>query len=441
MNIKKVSWSNGNDHVRFTLPLTKVDEEKREVSGFASLDNADAHDDIVLADASSRAFSRFRGNIREMHQPIAVGKMVDFREDEYFDSETNKTFKGIFVTVKVSRGAQNTWEKVLDGTLTGFSIGGSIVDSEQTILKSEGGDRSIRLIKDYDLEELSLVDNPANPLANVFSIQKTKDGQAEVTGMIAEKSSEIVFYCKEDGITKTGTEDAVLCPSCGNSMHEAGWIEYATNEEKVAKMADCLKTFSTEEDTSGEAEGGVNVSEKVNKSVVNSESEESNIDVTEQGKAETEVESSVEEVSEVEEVIPEEEVETENEVTEVEDETDEIHKMFSTLREDLNGDLQKNFGTLEKRITEVSKSFDEFGEKIEGRLAELDGKHSELTTKIATLKNDLDSVEKSIVKLNRGTATRKSGDLGGSQDKVIRKSEDNTSFDWGGSFLSTDYLD
>src|SRR6187431_1858421 len=108
--IEKVSWSNSTDRVKFTMPLTKVNEELREVSGFASLDNPDAHDDVVLADASSRAFSRFRGNIREMHQPIAVGKMVDFKEDEFFDANSGETYKGIFVTVKVSRGAQDTWE-------------------------------------------------------------------------------------------------------------------------------------------------------------------------------------------------------------------------------------------------------------------------------------------------------------------------------------------
>lgn len=209
MKIEKVSWSNSKDQVKFTLPLTKINEELRQVSGFASLDNADAHDDIVMADASKRAFTRFRGNIREMHQPIAVGKMVDFKEEEFFDPEEKKTYKGIFVTVKVSKGAQDTWEKVLDGTLTGFSIGGHIIDAESTILKSENGsDRSIRLIKEYELEELSLVDNPANQLANVFSIQKNKDGGVEASGILVEKSSEVVFYCHQDGIAKTSPEDS-----------------------------------------------------------------------------------------------------------------------------------------------------------------------------------------------------------------------------------------
>jgi hypothetical protein len=437
MEIKKVSWSNSDNHVRFTLPMTKVNEEKREVSGFASLDNTDEHDDVVLADASSRAFSRFRGNIREMHQPIAVGKMVDFTEDEYFDKKSGKTYKGIYVTVKVSKGAQDTWEKVLDGTLTGFSIGGNIIEAEQTILKSDGRDRSIRLIKDYELEELSLVDNPANQLANVFSIQKTKDGQ-EVTGMIVAKNSEVVYYCKEDTITKTSTEDSANCPVCGSAMNEAGWIEYTDVEDKIAKIADCLKSFSTEEGETSENtdEGGVEMSkQKVEKTVTNPESEESNIDPVEQGKAETEVESSVEEVSEVESAPSEEE-----EVSEVEPEGDELHKMLVSLREDLKGDLNKNFGDLEEKITAVNKSFDEFGEKINDRFVEFETKHSELVKKIATLKDDLDSVEKSIGTLTKSTARKDSVDLGGSSD-AITKSVDSTGSLWRGTFLSTDYLD
>ncbi len=126
MIISKAHWNSDGDNIRLSMPLTKVDKERRIVSGFASLDNVDKQDDIVTAEASMSAFAKFRGNIREMHQPVAVGKMVDFKEDKYFDPDTKKFYKGVFVSAYVSKGAQDTWEKVLDGTLTGFSIGGPI---------------------------------------------------------------------------------------------------------------------------------------------------------------------------------------------------------------------------------------------------------------------------------------------------------------------------
>jgi hypothetical protein len=103
-----------------------VDVERRIVSGFATLDNIDKQADIVTTDASVKAFSKFRGNIREMHQPTAVGKMISFKEDKYFDPESKKFYSGVYVSTYISKGAQDTWEKVLDGTLSGFSIGGKM---------------------------------------------------------------------------------------------------------------------------------------------------------------------------------------------------------------------------------------------------------------------------------------------------------------------------
>ncbi len=113
--ISKSHWSTEGENVRLSMPFAKVDKERRIVSGFATLDNLDRQNDIVLTEASLKAFSKFRGNIREMHQPSAVGKMVSFKEDKYFDPDTKKFYSGVFVSAYVSKGAQNAWEKVLDG--------------------------------------------------------------------------------------------------------------------------------------------------------------------------------------------------------------------------------------------------------------------------------------------------------------------------------------
>lgn len=179
-----------SSNLRLDLPITKIDKENRLVSGFATLDNLDKHKDIVTADASAKAFKRFeeRGNIREMHMPVAVGKMVQFEERslvEKSDDGEDVTYKGIYVTARVSKGAQSTWEKVLDGTLSGFSIGAVVTEKEESV-DDEG--RPFRIIKDYELFELSLVDSPANPLANVVTVMKLQDN--EVTGLVAEEIEE-----------------------------------------------------------------------------------------------------------------------------------------------------------------------------------------------------------------------------------------------------------
>lgn len=181
MELNKFTTTITDDHVRLHLPIQKIDEERRLVSGFATLDNVDKHGDIITAEASLKAFSGFRGNIREMHMPKAVGKMVNFEEKTYYDPDTQKDYRGIYVEVYVSKGAQDTWEKVLDQTLSGFSIGGNI--NPEAVEKNEEG---ARVIDGYELFELSLVDNPANQFSNVFSIQKLEDGSFSYEGFAVD---------------------------------------------------------------------------------------------------------------------------------------------------------------------------------------------------------------------------------------------------------------
>jgi phage head maturation protease len=109
----------------------------------------------------------------------------------YSIRRAGKEHSGIFVDVYVSKGAQDTWEKVLDGTLSGFSIGGNVKKTDNQF--NSELDKSIRVIKEYDLTELSLVDNPANQLSNIFSIQKTADGNT-FSGIAADVQVENIFY-------------------------------------------------------------------------------------------------------------------------------------------------------------------------------------------------------------------------------------------------------
>lgn len=156
------------------VPLMKIDLKKRIVSGFATLNNLDQAGDIVDIDASEEAFSKWFGNIREMHQKDAVGRAVDWRRDTYTDDDGNE-YEGIWVDAKISKGAENTWQKCVDGTLAGFSIGGVTKEKERVLAKD--GDKNVAAwrITKYGLNELSLVDSPCNQLA-CFSLVKSIDG-------------------------------------------------------------------------------------------------------------------------------------------------------------------------------------------------------------------------------------------------------------------------
>jgi hypothetical protein len=222
VDLQKASLTTNGQQITLTMPISKVDVEKRIVSGFATLDNVDRQGDRITSEASRKAFESFRGNVRLMHQPIPAGKVVNFRTETFFDMETNKQYSGVYVDAYISKGADNIWEMVLDGTLTGFSVGGNVKDSEP-VLDAES-QKTVRIIKDYDLVELSLVDSPANQLANIFSIQKTDHGNV-ADGIFNKSNIQNVFWCEADNLAYTGSEETHKCANCNCELGTIGWVD------------------------------------------------------------------------------------------------------------------------------------------------------------------------------------------------------------------------
>lgn len=136
-------------------PITRVDTERREIELCATSEALDAHGTIFDYAASKDAFTRWLGNVREMHARRAVGRRVAVRCDD--------AARRIIVRLRISRGAQDTWEKVLDGTLRGASIGANDVVWRRERRAVAGRSRWVQVATRYDLAELSLVDNPSNP--------------------------------------------------------------------------------------------------------------------------------------------------------------------------------------------------------------------------------------------------------------------------------------
>jgi hypothetical protein len=236
-NLHKAFWHSEDNSIKLSMPIAKIDKEKRTVSGFATLDNVDKQSDIVPTDVSIKAFERFRGNLREMHMPVAVGRVMSFKSDKFYDKEKDKFYNGVYVDAYISKGAQDTWEKVLDGTLSGFSIGGSIKDTEDQY--DPEMDKSIRVIKDYELHELSLVDNPANQFANIVSIQKAEDGQNTFDGIMTKMSLENVYWSKDNNLVRLSKEEDIRS---GETL--IGFVE-TTDNEKNEVIKNLIKAYGT----------------------------------------------------------------------------------------------------------------------------------------------------------------------------------------------------
>lgn len=326
-DIQKVALQSDGTSMHLTMPISKIDEEKRTVSGFASLDNIDKQGDKITSEANRKAFSGFRGNVRLMHQPIPAGRVTSFEERKYYDPDDGTQYTGVYVNTYVSKGAQDIWEMVLDRTLTGFSIGGAIKDYDVEYDEATGN--SVRVITDYDLVELSLVDSPANQLANIFSIEKTENGNV-MRGMLSKTNVQNVFWCRHDRKAYTNAGETMQCPFCETEAVSIGWVE----TDSPAEMSKSIQLLIDKRESA--TEGGTNMSDVDN----------------------------VEKTDVVDEV-----VEPAVETTEVE-KTDAVEEQSSTetvVEKAPEFDFEKSFAAVLDRLEAIEKSLIEYTEKMQSQ--------------------------------------------------------------------------
>ena len=153
------------------LPLTKVDLDRRLVTGVATAETPDRSGEICDYASSKPYFEKWSaealeasggkslGAVRAMHGRIAAGKLTGIE----FDDEARR----IVVAAKIVD--DDEWRKVTEGVYTGFSQGGRYVkrwpDPESGLVR-------------YTAEphEISLVDLPCLPDA---TFEVVKDGVVE----------------------------------------------------------------------------------------------------------------------------------------------------------------------------------------------------------------------------------------------------------------------
>jgi hypothetical protein len=156
-----------------TIPLTKVDEEKRLVYGRATQEILDKSGEILDYESSkpnfeawsndfaTRTGNKSYGNIRQQHDSKkAIGKIA---EPLSFDDKD----KALDICVKVTD--DSAWDLVKDNVLTGFSVGGSYGSK----WKDDAGVLHYTAVP----SEISLVDNPCVGTATIDFVKA--DGSVE----------------------------------------------------------------------------------------------------------------------------------------------------------------------------------------------------------------------------------------------------------------------
>jgi HK97 family phage prohead protease len=144
--------------MKIYLPIAKVDAAQRMVYGYASTEAKDDQGEVVKREALDGALGDYMkfANIREMHQLSAVGKAKEAEVDD----------KGLYIAAKIVD--DQAWNKVVERVYQGFSIGGKVTAREPADYKTITGLR---------LDEISLVDRPANPEA-VFDCWKRSGSES-----------------------------------------------------------------------------------------------------------------------------------------------------------------------------------------------------------------------------------------------------------------------
>jgi len=157
------------------IPFAKIDKKTKTVSGIASTEAIDGAGDIISFEAVAEALPDYMkfGNIREMHQLIAIGSIVDYKLDA--------KKKELWIDVKISD--DQAWKKVQDGVYKGFSIGGGILEwdyVQKEAIDDDGNtyviDTEVRKVTKIVMNEISLVDRPCNPEA-LLDMYKSVIGQ------------------------------------------------------------------------------------------------------------------------------------------------------------------------------------------------------------------------------------------------------------------------
>lgn len=191
----------------------KFNDEARTVEGYAStFGGVDAYGDTIAPGAYTKTLQNRERPIRMRwnHFGPVIGKWVEMREDE----------KGLWVKGQLTPGhtvAENVYASLRHGAVDGLSIGFMATDLEE--------DGDTRLLKEIELFEISVVEEPADLGAKISgvkdfaelveSIESLKDAEAclrDACGLSRSAAkamvSQIKTLCQRDVGTETGSVDA-----------------------------------------------------------------------------------------------------------------------------------------------------------------------------------------------------------------------------------------
>ena len=226
--------------------ITKVDEERREVSGRATQEMIDRDNEVFDYKTSKPNFQAWSaevykdtdgkslGNVRSMHGNTAAGKLTDIMFDD--------VEKAIDVTAKIVD--DNEWKKVQEGVYTGFSIGGRYVRKWAEVMNG-------KMVNRYTASpnEISIVDRPCVTTAKFFTVHK-RDGSIE------ERPFKYLIDLEKSGPGSGPHSGGVKAEAKNSQARTSARADYhagmADKHSEAAKEATSSKDSAAHEDAAAE---------------------------------------------------------------------------------------------------------------------------------------------------------------------------------------------
>jgi HK97 family phage prohead protease len=152
-------------------------EDKRLVEGFASVEVVDRQNDVISAETLSKAMLNYMsrgGIILYGHENKPIGKVVQW------DVREVNGVRGVHIVAEIYKDstlADKVWQDIKNKVLKGFSIGGVAVSTEE---RTDGSNK-VRILKEIELNEISIVVEPANQMALIENVSVAK-GDVEKDG-------------------------------------------------------------------------------------------------------------------------------------------------------------------------------------------------------------------------------------------------------------------
>ena len=177
------------------------DEDHRLIEGWATVEIVDRQGDLVPVDAMKEAFINFMSNgglLMKDHKNKPVGKVLWWGLEKKEGSDID----GIKLIGEINKNgllADETWHEIQGKVLRGFSIGGRTLDKDVVVNKS--GER-VNVLKKIELNEISLVGEPANPLALFTGASLAKGNYSEGEDVDPNNESTRFFDGAEDTIVR-----------------------------------------------------------------------------------------------------------------------------------------------------------------------------------------------------------------------------------------------